>query len=193
MSNGKSNPRKNLTLQITRGGAPSAWPSDRCGSTGRQSTVKRYHSNSPPRSDPARVPLDQDGPLAGRDGGVKPPPRRAGSEFEMEADAGDDDGAAGLVVAGVGDALDVEGQVGAAPDVGGVVELKAAFVAVGERAIAQQKAQSTVRQVLAVVAGNSQNIESETGAVVGAMPASAVVVSAEVQGPIRLRIRPAFG
>ena len=73
----------------------------------------------------------------------------------MGAEGGHYYGAAGLVVAGVVDVLEAGGEVDAAPDVQGVVELLDCFAAVGEGAIAEQKAESTIGEIVLVVLLNS--------------------------------------
>ncbi len=70
-----------------------------------------------------------------RRGGLRVTILVGSSEINMKAQAGDGDGAAVLVIAGIVDVLDVEGSKEAAPDMRGVKALKDFLRAVSKGAV----------------------------------------------------------
>ncbi len=72
-------------------------------------------------------------------------------ELYVEAERGDEDGAAVAVVAGVVDVLQAGRDVNAAPDVGCIVGFDDIFAAVVEIAIAEQKAEAAIGEIILVV------------------------------------------
>ena len=92
------------------------------------------------------------------------------SEFGVEAESGDGDGAARLVIAGIVDVLKIKGCEEAAPEVRSVEALEDLFRAVSEAAVAEQEAESAEGKILLVRGHDSVFNESDAGAIVAPMP-----------------------
>ena len=69
----------------------------------------------------------------------------------MGAERGDEDRAAVAIVAGIVDVLQAGGEVKAAPDVRGVVGLDNVFAAVVQSAIAEEKAEAAIGEIVLVI------------------------------------------
>ena len=110
----------------------------------------------------------------------------------MEAQAGDGDGSAGLVVAGIINVLDVEGREEAAPQVRGVKALEDFLRAVGQGAVAEQETQPAEGQILLVSRHDSVGDERDAGAVVAPIPECSLRETAEFEGAIVLGISERF-
>ena len=78
--------------------------------------------------------------------------RNSSSEFQVEAEACDEDRAAVTIVAGIGNGLKIEGSEDTAPDVERVVAFGDGFTAVGEAAVAEQETVAAERKILLVIA-----------------------------------------
>src|SRR5271155_1672387 len=108
------------------------------------------------------------------------------SEIHVEADSGNYNGPACLVVAGIVDVLDIKGPEESAPEVRGIESLEYFFVAVGERAIAEKKALAAEGEILLVGGDDGVEHENGAGAIVAAMPGIALGEAAELKRPVHL-------
>ena len=107
----------------------------------------------------------------------------------MSADRADrPDRAAVAVVAGVVDALHVDGVIQAAPGVPVVVAFEDVFAAVVELAVAQQEPQPAIFQVVLVVALDGVRDHGDAELVLGAMQAAHGVVAAKLHGLVHLGV-----
>jgi hypothetical protein len=87
------------------------------------------------------------------------------SKINVEAHAGDGDGAARLIVAGIIDVLQVEGREEAAPEMRGVEAFEDFFGAVGQPAIAEQEAETAQREILLMRGDDSVGDKDGAGAI----------------------------
>ena len=111
----------------------------------------------------------------------------------MGAEGGDQDGAAVAVVAGIVDVLDAGGEINATPDVDGVVGLEDVFAAVVESAVAEQKAEAAVREIVLVILLDGVGDEGDAGAVLLAMPPCAVRADAFGESLVDFGVGEGFG
>ncbi len=100
-------------------------------------------------------------------------------EVDVHADGFDQHRAAVLVVAGMIDELQVKRVVDSAPGVQVVVALEDVFAGVVQVAVAQQKAQAAIAQIVLVIALDGVRDEGDAELVVGARAGVAGVVAAE--------------
>ncbi len=110
----------------------------------------------------------------------------------MEAERGDEDGAAVAVVAGIVDVLQAGGEVNAAPDVGCIVGFDDIFAAIVEAAIAEQEAESAIGEVILVVLLDSIGDECDASAVLFAMPPGTVGAESFGESLIVFRVSKGF-
>src|SRR5262249_15902240 len=113
-------------------------------------------------------------------------------QFEVQPHSRDERGAASMVVAGVGDALRVEGGEQAAPEVRRVITLDDHFSAIVESAVAKEKPLSAEFEVTPVIAGEGVAAPGEADLIELAPPALPFQVRAQFDRLIDLRVSEGF-
>ena len=116
-----------------------------------------------------------------------------GLELDVGAEGGRRPRAAVAVVAGIVDVLHAGGEINSAPDVHGVVGLEDIFAAVGEVAVAEEKAEASGGEIVLVIFLDGVADEGDAGAVLLAMPPRAVRAHAFGEGLIDFGVGEGFG
>ena len=106
-------------------------------------------------------------------------PFRAYLELQMQPRSRHPDWATDLVVAGIIDVLNIEGEEDASPDVCGVVAFPDGFPPVSQPSVSQKEPEPTQGQIFLVVAGDSVANEGGADLVVPAAPFRPAKIAAE--------------
>ena len=109
-------------------------------------------------------------------------------EIDVEAKAGDEDGTAVLVVAGIVDVLDVEGSKKPAPEMRGVKSFEDFFVAVRERAIAEKESAAAESEIFLVGSHDAVHYEHGACAIVTPLPFFGFSENAEFERPVHFGV-----
>ena len=103
------------------------------------------------------------------------------SEIDVEAQGGNRDRAAVLVVAGIVDVLQIKGSEETAPEMRGVEALEDFLRGVGKAAVAEQEAQPAESQILLMCGDDAVGDEDGARAVVAPVPGIAGREAAELR------------
>ncbi len=101
--------------------------------------------------------------------------------------------AAIAVVAGIDDVLEAGREVDPAPRVHGVIGFQDIFAAVVEAAVAEKKSEAACREIILVILLDGIADEGEAGAILFAMPPSAVRAHSFGESLIHFRVGEGFG